>query len=412
MKVEKWTVNFQLSTFNFQLSPFNSPLSTFNSNSPTFKSPEMIRFNHWLNKPALFPLLYILTSCQAQVPPEKTDGNTRDPLKHPFASNSIWNMPIGSAARYVNAGLAGEYPDEWASMPYADQDVIINAPTAPMTEIKESRWSGNRCEIISTKVFAQAPVPRDFLLPSNNHNMAAGILMPDGRTIVNVQPLTRCEAGGPATAIVRYPDSDLYGDGIAGARGGSGMSSIGGALRAGELRPGQKGPQHALKLTLFMGEAHKPAVRADAHRWPATKSDSYAMTRYGAWKPGPEALKMGALLAIPPSVDITALGLETEPAKQLAWTLQNYGGYVADDAYGMQFGISTEVGPGTSFTSQFQADYGFTFNQRQNATGAGSAWMRDIQRLLRALQVVDNNGPGSIGGGGPPLQPLAPELEP
>ena len=30
---------------------------------------------------------------------------TRDPLKWPFAQNSIWNMPIGSGAQYVPANL-------------------------------------------------------------------------------------------------------------------------------------------------------------------------------------------------------------------------------------------------------------------------------------------------------------------
>ena len=32
----------------------------------------------------------------------------RDPWLWPFASNSIWNMPIGSEARYVPAGLKAQ----------------------------------------------------------------------------------------------------------------------------------------------------------------------------------------------------------------------------------------------------------------------------------------------------------------
>ena len=33
-------------------------------------------------------------------------------------------------------------------------------------------------------------------------------------------------------------------------------------------------------------------------------------------------------------------------------------------------------------------------------------------RLMKALQVVDNNSATSVGGGGAPLQPIAPEIAP
>jgi hypothetical protein len=118
-------------------------------------------------------------------------------------------------------------------------------------------------------------------------------------------------------------------------------------------------------------------------------------------------MKMGALLAIPGTVAIASLGLETEPGKQIAWTLQNYGAYIVDDTWGPGFAISAENGPDGSFADQFKADFGITLAQRVNDA---SPWMRDIQRLRAALKVVDNNGPNSIGGGGTPRQPLAPAL--
>lgn len=65
-------------------------------------------------------------------------------------------------------------------------------------------------------------------------------------------------------------------------------------------------------------------IKADCSRWPATKSDSYAVGHYG--KVGLNtntAMRMGALLAIPAEVAIAAMRLETEPGRQLAWTLQN-----------------------------------------------------------------------------------------
>jgi hypothetical protein len=118
-------------------------------------------------------------------------------------------------------------------------------------------------------------------------------------------------------------------------------------------------------------------------------------------------MKMGALLAIPASKDLSSLGLETEPGKQLAWTLQNYGAYVVDDTWGPNFAINAESGPDGSIRSQFKADYNIDI---ETWNPGGSAWSRDIQRLMTALNVVNNNSPTSIGGGGTPRQPLAPGI--
>ncbi|MFC3109201.1 hypothetical protein ACFOFO_14720, partial [Undibacterium arcticum] len=102
------------------------------------------------------------------------------------------------------------------------------------------------------------------------------------------------------------------------------------------------------------------------------------------------------------------LGLETEPGKQLAWTLQNYGAYIVDSTGGPAFALNAENGPDGSLRTQFKADWGFDLEQRvQGAT----PWVRDMQRLVQALYVVNNNSPTSIGGGGTPRQPLAPSLQ-
>lgn len=52
-------------------------------------------------------------------------------------------------------------------------------------------------------------------------------------------------------------------------------------------------------------------------------------------------------------------------------------------------------------------DYGYNFLQY---AGDNTPWTRDIQRLMKAVDVVDNNSATSIGGGGKPRQPLAPPL--
>lgn len=340
------------------------------------------------------------------------EGIERDPLKQPFATNSIWNTPIGSGAQYVAANLQ-KVPggNMWASMPGWDEENIILTPTAPMTSIYKSKaWDATGRTIKVGPLLANVPMPANFIVPAGPGNQCTAVLMPDGRTITQFQPLYRPTAGGEALALRQFPNVDIYGPGNSGAHGGSDLSAIGGSIRVGELRPGQHGMRHALKVAIYAtAELYNGATRADCYRWPATTADTNAENYYGTEGNNTNsAMKMGALLAIPASVDITRLGLETEPARQLAWTLQNYGAYVDDDTWAPGFCIDIDEGSNGSFMKQFQNDYGYAF--KTNCNDVNNPWMLDIQRLRQALYAVNNNSPTSIGGGGTPRQPLAPPL--
>jgi hypothetical protein len=339
-----------------------------------------------------------------------TSSGTRDPLKQPFASNSIWNMPIGSGAQFVAANLQTNF-GSGAGMPQIDDEHIIMKPTAPLTKINYSSagWSGaNRCNATGSELVS-VPMPANFIVPNAGTNASAAFLAADQRSIIQTQPLARCTAGAAATSYIKFPSVDIKGDGIAGSHGGSGMSAIGGSIRVGELRPGSQGPKHALKVNVYAKQAlYKCSTAKDCYRWPATTADSYAVGFYGTVSGNTNsAMKMGALLAIPGTKDISTLGLETEPGKQLAWTLQNYGAYVVDDTWGPNFAINAETGPDGSIRTQVKADYNIDI---ETWNPGGSAWSRDIQRLMQALYVVNNNSATSIGGGGTPRQPLAPAI--
>lgn len=339
----------------------------------------------------------------------------RDPLKQPFASDSIWNMPIGSNAVYVKAGLSpNPGTEKWASMPGIDGEALVLEPDAPPTAIyfSNAAWTGrNRCEA-SGDMMLQVPMPSNFVIPHSDNNSAAVFLLADGRTLVQTQPFARCRAGGSATSYAKFPEVDLYGAGITGAHGGSGLSAIGGSLRMGELRPGaESGPRHVLKINVYAKEAlYKCMRRESCSRWPASTSDSYAVGWYGsATNNSNEAMRMGALLAIPADVRLASLDLETVPARQLAWTLQNYGAYIVDDTYAPGFAFSAEEGPAGAKREEFKRDWGFEMAQK---VLHNTAWVRDIQRLVSALHVVDNNARSSIGGGGKPRQSPAPDIVP
>jgi hypothetical protein len=44
--------------------------------------------------------------------------------------------------------------------------------------------------------------------------------------------------------------------------------------------------------------------------------------------------------------------------------------------------------------------------------GTTGTFASDVARIVAALAVVDNNAPSTVGGGGTPLQPLAPPIAP
>ncbi len=350
------------------------------------------------------------TGTPAPAPPGERE--TRDVRAWPFAADSIWNTPIGSGARFGPTNFS-DVPggDVWAPMPHIDEEYIALTPQAPLTPIyySDASWDAdkNRCVAFSPRrLLTTVPMPADFLVAHSNENAGAAFLMPDGKTIHQMQPLARCSAGGYGTSLLTFAPVDIYGDGRLGAHGGSGLSSIGGSLRVGELRPGGQPPRHALKVNVYSREELSPcATMKDCYVWPARTGDGHAFGRYGkAGKPSP-AMRMGALLAIPSSTAVASLGLETSPAKMLAWTLQNYGAYVVDDTWAPAFHFSASREPTGSFTAQFEKDWGFKVTQRVRD---GSPWVRDVQRLRRALRVVTNNTPSTVGGGGTRLQPPAP----
>jgi hypothetical protein len=345
---------------------------------------------------------------------------TRDKYQWPFASNSIWNMPIGSAARYVPAGI--QYAGAWNGQITRDNEYIGLNPNDPLKRLNSG---------------AMVHVP-----PSMSHdgswNGCATLLMQDGSSIASGQPLRLSSGGDPSWQYDFTNGQDLYGDGRFGCHGGSSLSGVGGSLRVGELN-GPDPVRHALKVNLFAqrflscsdGGYRWPAFRADAYmdcssyggdvaalrmgelngpdpvrhalkvnlfaqrflscsdggyRWPAFRADAYMdCSSYGG---DVAALRMGSLLAITPSVNCDAT-VTSRHARKLCHALQDYGAYVVDDTYwdvhAIDLDVNAEFGDGGSFHS-------------------------DMQKLFEMLNVVDNNSPGSIGGGGTPRAPLAPPI--
>jgi hypothetical protein len=324
----------------------------------------------------LLRALLLLSLCTLHLIPEGRAQN-RDPLKWPFARTSIWNMPIHQNAQYVPAGIGAPLQGT-----LVDEDYIVLTPEAPSVTIYENYagWdrSKDRC-LVEGGQLMQAPIPDNFVISrstwlGDTPNAGLAVLMPDGRTIKQTQPFARCTPGGDGTSQYNFPDVDLYGDGIRGAHGGSGMSAIGGAIRLGELVPGSV-IRHVLKVNIYAAKYLSYNATHKGFRWPATQADGYAANVYGGTV---EATRMGALLALPPSVNIEAMGLETEPGRIIARAMQDYGAYIVDDPYWDIAAFITEYSPQGRVIDEFESVWGMPMEVGGPSTTNG--WTRQYRR--------------------------------
>jgi hypothetical protein len=151
----------------------------------------------------------------------------------PFDPLSIWNMPIGSNAHYIpaNIGKAGWVGVDKELFYQLNSDDPQRPVYAPYSWTERSRSGGEYRGI-------NLPIPDNLIVEdcksNETPNNVSAFLMPDGHTIVQLNPLTRPTVGGDIYGW-RAPDQDITEMGIYGGHGGSGLSSIGGSIRKGEL---------------------------------------------------------------------------------------------------------------------------------------------------------------------------------
>ncbi len=337
----------------------------------------------------------------------------RDPYLWPFASTSIWNMPIGSGAVWKPARL------EAAKAVGADiQHVLRLDARDPVRPVLGSTTFGpGRCAG-TTPTGLSFPVPDDWTVPDAGKENPYGLtpnsnfafLLPDGETLFEGNVLARCTPAGPIHMPdwVRFPNNQkrqsVRGDGLGGGgQGASGMSAMGGTIRLGELS-GKAPFKHAVKLNPWAKKYLHYSDAVKGFRWPAKAADGYAKDP-GEYDPASfgraddPSLVMGTLLAIPPTVTEASMGLATEPGRRLFRALQDYGAYITEDAAWDTWDLVVERG----------------VEKEMEAAGlamSGSRWKEELNKLVQALQIVDNNGPTTIGGGGTPRVPLAPAIAP
>lgn len=351
----------------------------------------------------------------------------RDWRTWPFSRRSPWNYPIGSGAQYAPVPRLSECPIGFNYDGRWTTSIVIATPEDPSVSMLfspnwgyTSSWSfldrGHRncgnslaSEQYLRRYSTPSPPPTamnyystvaaandhhwqppqsfhpaadnwrgQFLLPagacpSPDSDGLMAVFQPDG-WVIDIYATVVLSSGQVVGTMASWIDARGDGTGWWNGRRASMLPSFAGLIRKGEIANGRI--PHALALQLPPDMLKREAV------WPA-----YAFDRDSGYS---GTVPMGALLAIPPAVDVEQLGL-SRPGRVIAHALQDYGAYVVDRG-GKGITILSELG-----------DDDIQWSARDNEP----AWWKDLQTIRDQLQRVTNNGPTNRGGGGTPRVPLA-----
>jgi hypothetical protein len=275
-------------------------------------------------------------------------------------------MPIGSSAVFEaatdtkTANLASSSVTTWVNIDQYSHPIYQASILDPLAVFTRAGFAD-----VSIRVPANAT-------PAAGTDRHLHVIDPTGHYVDE-----NWHAGGtfPSLTTGYHVRTDLYGPGV--GQGGVrayGGSAIGGLIRTWELQQGTIG--HALAIAITNSQLKRGPV------WPATTEDGDAASTYAGQVP------MGTLAAIPSSVNVDTLGL-TPTGLAMARALQRYGAYVVDRTSGCVCFFAEPSAAGTQAATDLR---------------------RDAAKLRPYLRVVANNGLFSVGGGGTPIVPLAPEL--
>ena len=333
------------------------------------------------------------------------DG-TRNKYDRPFASNAYRNVAIGQNTIYAPAGIhliCGGYCTNLKP----DQDILLirdmsGQPVWDVYQMPGNGWDEqNRCADIGN-VIDRHPFPKGWTIPANGENNSLAVLMADGKQIKQNQPITNCSRDGKL--ISRWIDDsvDIYGTSPYGAHGGSGLGGAAFAIRIGELTAGRI--EHVIGVNL---DAHVYYNRNCSYSWPAKQVDGYCGSgnNYGGTN---TYLRPGARLALRPDFDISQL--RTPPGRIIAQAAIDYGFIVGDDTTWNNWALWSEQNDRGSVVKEFAALWPQYAGFSMDGNRQSDPFYLDMVDIMTAIQIVTNDSPDSMGGGGIPRKPMSPPL--
>ena len=315
------------------------------------------------------------------IPGGASSAASRSPYSWPFSWDSIWNMPISSAASYTWAGIKSSATYE--NVGAVDYDSV--SPSFPVVTLENARLGSGGTGPVS--------VSGDPAMSEGGEwNTCSAFLGTDGVTVYQGQTTELSAGGNPyfgGVADFTWAPVSIEGTGITGCHGGSGLSGLGGTLTLADLT--QSGPiTHALKVALD-GYINYSTANG-GFRWPAVNADggyndSSSGNYYGGSNPNVEE---GSLLALPRSISPSSFSNPT--VARLAQAMQDYGVYIVDT-----------TATGTQDLSALITNYNSSSTLVSDICGSSCSpsnyFSSQLDTLFQDLDVITNNTPSTPGGG-------------
>lgn len=262
-------------------------------------------------------------------------------LLNPFNRHSAHHHPIGSEAHYAST-------DDPATLSWLSGSTLAINVGAPWGVSVGQTDSSDSLMMVKAKAVGQARIsglPVKLRLPRNGFEtkIATGNLgNTDGVVVLydyesgQVAQLRQYNWNNGSPTAGQYRRWDIKGLGHGteiGDRVGtsaSGVAALFGLLRGFEMNAPGRPIQHALQVGLpgkhIAGRTCNIMLSRDIVL-PATSRDGSALSEAN----NTGSIPYGALLALPPNVDLVGLGL-SEPGLRLAEAIRDYGIYVVDTA--------------------------------------------------------------------------------
>lgn len=303
----------------------------------------------------------------------------RDPTQTPFASTSIFNLPLGSGAQWTpNAQLAGS-------------NVVVNT-TGNWNEPIYTGTASDPVVTVNNTGAAQGAAPMTYQV-----HIPAGAQPSQptpGDNILTVDDTTThmwCSFGEFSYTSAT---SAVAGQGSCESDSGSGMQFDNsnqdegvGTLTETDLLSGTI--NHMLRINLpndMLQSVSSNAGQLAANAWPQTKEDGFGPSAYTGTVP------YGITMGIPATA-VEPADVKANPGADILWrALQTHGAMIRDSG-----------GSGNNVT--FQTD--------QNVN-PGDPLIQAMQQfgsqIMASVQILTNQSPTSVNGGGTPIVPLNPEV--
>ncbi|HET6609736.1 MAG TPA: hypothetical protein VFG62_23905, partial [Rhodopila sp.] len=305
-------------------------------------------------------------------------AGTRDASQIPFASDSIFNLPLGTGATWAsNAQLAGA-------------GVYINTP---LSGYNENIYTGTASDPLVT-ITDNGSVdgkPETFQV----HIPAGAVAAAGGDATFSVDDTTThtwysfggFNWTGSTTATVNQGSGESdYGSGLQVAN--SNWDEGVGTLRESDLQAGSI--DHMLRMeapTTMLMSYTSSAYQLAPYAWPQTQEDGFAVNGNG----GPAysgTIPYGVTIGIPDNAVEPAAVAANAGANMLWHALQNHGAMIRDSG-------------GSGNNVIFQSD--------QNVNGSDPLILSMEQygaQIMAQAKILTNQGPNSINGGGTPVTAL------